>query len=58
MTGAFTLLSFPAQVLPDAAYQEYAVDGHVIDYDSIVSKLDTLYSELRSQPSLPTRAWP
>ncbi len=49
MAGPFTLLSFPEQLLPDAAYQEYAVGGHVIDDQSVVSQLDTLFSELRSK---------
>lgn len=49
MYGAFSLLSFPDNLLPDAAYQEYAVGGHVIDDESAVSQLDTLFSELRSQ---------
>lgn len=30
-TGPFTLLAFPDHLLPDAAYQEYAVGGHIID---------------------------
>lgn len=49
MAGPFSLLSFPDGLLADAAYQEYAVGGHVIDDESIVSQLDTLFSELRSQ---------
>jgi transcriptional regulator with XRE-family HTH domain len=49
MSGSFTLLSFPAEVLPDAAYQEYAVGGHVIDDESVVGRLANIYSELRSQ---------
>jgi hypothetical protein len=49
MAGPFTLLSFPDQLLPDAAYQECAVGGHVIDDQSVVSQLDTLFSELRSK---------
>jgi transcriptional regulator with XRE-family HTH domain len=49
MAGPFSLLSFPDGLLGDAAYQEYAVGGHVIDDESIVSQLDTLFSELRSQ---------
>lgn len=49
MSGSFTLLSFPDGLLPDAVYQEYAVGGHIIDDQSVVRRLDTLFSELRSQ---------
>lgn len=49
MSGPFSLLSFPDQLLANAAYQEYAVGGHVIDDQSVVSQLDTLFDELRSQ---------
>jgi transcriptional regulator with XRE-family HTH domain len=49
MAGPFTLLSFPKALLADAAYQEYAVGGHVIDDESVVSQLDTLFDKLRSQ---------
>ncbi|MGH4018842.1 MAG: helix-turn-helix domain-containing protein [Pseudonocardiaceae bacterium] len=49
MQGAFSLLSFPEGLLPDAAYQEYAVGGHLIDDASIVARLTTLYDELRGQ---------
>lgn len=41
--GPFTLLSFPDQLLPDAAYQEYAVGGHVIDSPAVVSQLNMLF---------------
>lgn len=49
MAGAFTLLSFPDRLLPDAAHQEYAVGGHIVDDESVVSQLDRLFSKLRSQ---------
>lgn len=49
MNGPFSLLSFPDDLLADVAYQEYVVGGHVIDNPSIVSQLDTLFNELRSQ---------
>jgi transcriptional regulator with XRE-family HTH domain len=49
MAGSFSLLSFPVGLLPDAAYQEYVVGGHVIDDQSVVSQLATLFSELRGQ---------
>jgi len=49
MSGPFSLLSFPELLLDDAAYQEYAVGGHVIEDGSIVSQLDTLFNKLRSQ---------
>jgi transcriptional regulator with XRE-family HTH domain len=49
MSGPFSLLSFPDRLLGDAAYQEYAVGGHVIDDPSIVSALATLFDKLRGQ---------
>jgi Domain of unknown function (DUF5753) len=49
MSGSFTLLGFPDETLPDAAYQEYAVGGHVIDEQAIVARLDRLYGALRDQ---------
>jgi transcriptional regulator with XRE-family HTH domain len=49
MSGPFSVLSFPDHLLPDAVYQEYVVGGHVIDDEAVVSQLDTLFSELRSQ---------
>lgn len=45
----FSLLSFPDQLLGDAAYQEYAVGGHVIDDETVVAQLDSLFDKLRSQ---------
>jgi transcriptional regulator with XRE-family HTH domain len=48
-TGPFTLLTFPDHLLPDAAYQEYAVGGHIIDDESVVARLATLFDELRDQ---------
>lgn len=49
MSGPFSLLSFPDELLADIAYQEYAVGGHIIDDESVVSQLDTLLSKLRGQ---------
>lgn len=49
MSGSFTLLSFPDETLPDAAYQEYAVGGHLIDEQAIVARLDRLFGALRDQ---------
>ncbi len=49
MAGPFSLLSFPDGLLPDAAYQEYVVGGHVIDDESVVSQLAILFDELRGQ---------
>jgi hypothetical protein len=49
MNGPFSLLSFPDDLLADIAYHEYPVGGHIIDNQSIVSQLDTLFNELRSQ---------
>lgn len=49
MAGAFTLLSFPDDLLPDAAWQENPLGGHIIDDHADVSYLATLYDELRGQ---------
>ncbi len=47
--GPFSLLSFPDQLLDDAVYQEYAAGGDIIDTQTVVSQMDTLFSELRGQ---------
>lgn len=52
--GAFSLLSFPSGVLPDSAHQEYAVGGHIVDDDSVVSELARLFDKLRVQ-ALPSK---
>lgn len=49
MSGAFTVLSVPDGLLPDAGWQEYALGGHIIDDPSDVASLTTLYDELRDQ---------
>jgi len=49
MSGLFNLFSFPDQLLPDAAHQEYAVGGHIIDDQDAVAQLARLFDELRSQ---------
>lgn len=49
MSGSFTLLDFPDDLLPTAAYQEYAVGGHLIDDGEVVAQLDSIYNELRGQ---------
>jgi transcriptional regulator with XRE-family HTH domain len=49
MSGAFTVLSFPDGLLPDAGWQEYALGGHIIDDPSDVASLTRLYDELRDQ---------
>lgn len=48
-SGPFSLLSFPEEMLADVAYEEYAVGGHVIEAESIVSQLATMFTELRGQ---------
>ncbi|MGH3718829.1 MAG: DUF5753 domain-containing protein [Pseudonocardiaceae bacterium] len=48
--GPFALLSFrDEELLPDVACQEYAVGGHVIDDEAVVSQLARLFNELRGQ---------
>ncbi|HKR49100.1 MAG TPA: helix-turn-helix transcriptional regulator [Pseudonocardiaceae bacterium] len=56
MAGSFSLLSFPAQTLPDVGYQEYVVGGHVIDDEDVVPELARLFSELRGQALGPTES--
>ncbi len=52
--GMFSVLSFPDGLLPDVGYQEYVVGGHVIEDDSVVRELATLFDELRRQSLGPT----
>jgi transcriptional regulator with XRE-family HTH domain len=47
--GSFSLLEFPEGLLPAVAYQEYAVGGHIIDDQTVVDSLSTIYRELRDQ---------
>lgn len=49
MSGAFTLLSFPDKMLPDLAWQEYAMGGHVIDDKAAVTHLGMLHDQVREQ---------
>lgn len=49
MNGAFSLLRFPNELLDDIAYQEYVAGGHIIDDESVVTQLSTLFSKLRGQ---------
>ncbi len=47
--GQFSLLSFSDRMLTDVAYQEYTLGGHVVEDESVVALLATLFDELRSQ---------
>ncbi|MGQ0774968.1 MAG: helix-turn-helix domain-containing protein [Pseudonocardiales bacterium] len=49
MSGLFSLFSFPDELIPDTAYQEYVVGGHIIDEQSAVAQLARLFDELRNQ---------
>lgn len=49
MAGAFSLLSFPDGLLSDAAHEEHALGGHIIDDESAVSQFATLFAELHGQ---------
>lgn len=49
MSGSFALLDFPPDTWPSAAYQEYAVGGHLVDDQDVVKALDTLFAELRER---------
>jgi len=48
-TGPFSILSFPDDLLPDAAHYEHAVGGYVIDDLLIVERLSTVFAELRDR---------
>lgn len=48
-SGAYSLLSFPGGVLPDVANQEYVAGGHVIDDQTFVTELATIFSMLHGQ---------
>ncbi|MGH3899315.1 MAG: helix-turn-helix domain-containing protein [Pseudonocardiaceae bacterium] len=49
MSGSFILLDFAPGVAVSAAYQEYAVGGHLVDDQDVVRLLSDLHGELRSQ---------
>lgn len=47
LSGVFSLL--PDELLPDAGWQEYALDDHIIDDQDDVASLSRFYHELRGQ---------
>lgn len=49
MAGSFTLLDFASGVALNAAYQEYAAGGHLVDDQDVVQLLSDLHDGLRSQ---------
>lgn len=49
MSGSFILLDFAPGVAVSAAYQEYAVGGHMVDDQDVVRSMSDLHDELRSQ---------
>lgn len=49
VSGGFALLSFPDGLLPDTVHQEYLVGGHLVDAQSVIEQLTTIYEELRGQ---------
>lgn len=49
MVGTIVLLNFPDGILPDVAYQEYTVGGHLIDEPAIVARLDRVFAALQDQ---------
>lgn len=53
MQGPYTLLSFPHGLLPDIAWQEYAMGGQVIDDGPSVVALSKLYDKIRDQALKP-----
>jgi transcriptional regulator with XRE-family HTH domain len=48
-SGPYSLLTFPEELLPPVAWQEYAVGGHIVDEPVIVDRLTTLFSELHDR---------
>lgn len=49
MSGSFTVLEFAPGVALRAAYQEYAVGGHLVDDQDVVRLLSDLHDKLRSK---------
>lgn len=49
MSGAFALLAFPDKMLPELAWQEHAVGGHIIDDKAAVARLGMLHNRVREQ---------
>lgn len=49
MSGAFALLTFPNKMLPELAWQEQAMGGHVIDDKAAVTHLGMLHDRVREQ---------
>ncbi len=47
--GAFSVLTFPDQLLPDVVYQEHSTGGHQTDVPSVGDQLHTRFHELRGQ---------
>src|SRR5262249_35128276 len=56
MEGSFSLLSFPEGLLADVAYQENISGGHLVDDPPVVTRLATLFDELRSQALAPNES--
>lgn len=49
MSGSFVLLDFAPGVAVNAAYQEYAVGGNLVDDEDVARLLGDMHGELRSQ---------
>ncbi|HEY2764284.1 MAG TPA: helix-turn-helix transcriptional regulator [Pseudonocardiaceae bacterium] len=49
MIGTIVLLNFPDGALPDVAYQEYTVGGHLIDEPMTVARLERIFAALQDQ---------
>lgn len=47
--GPFILLKFPEGLLPEVAFQEHAIGGHLIDDESAVAWLSRIHDGLRDQ---------
>lgn len=46
VAGSFTLLDFPPDTWPPAAYQEYAIGGHLVDDGEAVTALSEVFGRL------------
>lgn len=57
--GAFSILSFPGQLLPDVVYQEHSTGGEQTSVPSVAARLHIRLDELRSQALGPNEslAW-
>lgn len=54
--GAFSLLSFPGQILPDILYEEGSITGHFTEAPAVVGEYHVLFDELRRRALTPAES--